>query len=132
MAFTSFHMAWGHGEDKPGPHGGFIRMPGAFHTEVVPQSARKIKIHLLDMSWKNPTVKDSEVVVTHQAAKKVTKALCTAQADHFVCEFARGVDLRKNGELIVTARREGQQGNAASYALPLSWPESAKGHDRHH
>lgn len=24
-----------HGEDHPGPHGGRIQMPGAFHTELI-------------------------------------------------------------------------------------------------
>ena len=41
--------AFAHGEDKAGPHGGFIRMPGAYHTEVVPVSKNQAKVYLLDM-----------------------------------------------------------------------------------
>ena len=28
-------LAFAHGEDKPGPHGGHIKMPANFHTEVI-------------------------------------------------------------------------------------------------
>ena len=40
-----------HGEDKPGPHGGYIRMPGSFHTEVVKEKAG-YRVYLLDINWK--------------------------------------------------------------------------------
>ena len=35
-------QSWAHGEDKYGPHKGFIRMPGAFHTELVLNGKNKL------------------------------------------------------------------------------------------
>ncbi len=58
-----------HGEDKPGPHGGFIRMPGAFHTEVVKEK-EGYRVYLLDINWKNPSVLDSAVLASIEVGKK--------------------------------------------------------------
>lgn len=107
--------AWAHGEDKPGPHGGFIAMPGAFHVELVPVDARRLKVYLLDIHWKNPSVVNSAVELTNG----VTAASCGVKADHYLCEFGSKVDLNKKGELRVTAVRENQKGNVVQYSLPL-------------
>lgn len=103
-------FALAHGEDKPGPHGGEIRMPGAFHTELVLDKGGKkgapAKIYLLDIEWKNPVVKDSavSVAVDEKPAKE-----CKPASDHFTCELGVGT------KLTVTAKRAGQQGNAVTY-----------------
>ncbi len=102
-----------HGEDKPGPHGGFISMPGAFHVEVLPKDDRRFEIYLLDIEWKNPSIKDSNVTLEHGKAK----AKCKGLDNHFVCEFAKPA---KTGELKVTANREFQQGAPVPFKLPLS------------
>ena len=119
----------GHGEEKPGPNGGFIQMPGAFHTEIVPVNKSVLKVYLLDMEWKNPTVKDSEVVMTY----KKRKANCKKQTDHFLCQF-KVLNLTKKGELGLLAKRENAQGNAQTYELPLKRPETvpADEHSGHH
>jgi hypothetical protein len=57
-------LASAHGEDKAGPNGGFIRMPGAFHTELVPSGKDKLKVYLLDIQWKNPSLKNSSNLLT--------------------------------------------------------------------
>lgn len=106
-----------HGEDKPGPNGGFIRMPGAFHTEVIQASPQSLKIYLLDINWENPTVKSSSLKVTHKEAK--ITAVCKAESNYHVCQFPRSVDLTKKGELTVQAEREKQKGMAVTYELPL-------------
>lgn len=108
-------QVWAHGEDKPGPHGGYISMPGAFHVELLPVSASQMKIYLLDAHWTNPTVEDSRVELS---AGKKNAAKCVAAKDHFVCNFAAPLDLQK-GEVTVNATRENQKGNAAKYPLPL-------------
>lgn len=110
-------QVWAHGEDRPGPNGGFITMPGPFHVEIVPQGSRTVKAYLLDMNWLNPTIKDSSLTIVHKAQSD-TKADCRAAKDHYVCEFAPPVDL-KSGKLSVEASRDKQKGNTVDYPLPL-------------
>lgn len=109
--------AFAHGEDKAGPNGGFIRMPGAFHTEIVQIEKDKAKVYLLDMNWQSPSVKDAKVEV--RLGTKATLK-CQAQAEpYFLCLFPKGTDLSKKGKLQVKAQREGQKGNEVTYELPL-------------
>lgn len=115
MTVLATVKTWAHGEDKPGPHGGFISMPGAFHVELVPVSKNKVKAYLLDIDWKNPTVKDSSV----ELSRGQVNAKCTMDYDFFTCEFPKPVDLTKKGQIDVKATREKQIGNSVSYQLPL-------------
>lgn len=123
-------LALAHGEDKPGPNGGFIRMPGAFHTEVILTGSNSLKVYLLDINWKNPTVKGSSLSVTHKESK--TTKNCTIESNYYVCQFPKNVDLKKKGELIVEAKRENQKGNVVSYELPLKLQVVDDGHGGHH
>lgn len=113
-------FSYSHGEDKPGPHQGHIRMPGAFHTELVITANRKIKVYLLDINWQNPTVKNSSLQVIYKTNKKPEKANCYVTSDHYTCEFSKKVDLTKKGILNIEAEREGNKGTTAVYDLPLS------------
>jgi hypothetical protein len=122
LGFTAF----AHGEEKPGPNGGFIQMPGAFHTELVPVNKSSVKVYLLDMQWKNPTIKDSSVNLTY----KKRKANCKKQEDHFLCQF-KVLNLNKEGELGLVAMRENAQGNPQTYELPLRLPEGKPAADEH-
>ena len=107
-----------HGEDKYGPNKGFVRMPGAFHTEVVLTAKNTVKVYLLDINWKNPSVTKSSVSLTHKS-KSDKQADCTIESNYFICEFPKTVNLYKKGELKLTAVREDQKGNQAIYKLPL-------------
>ncbi len=126
-----------HGEDKYGPHKGFVRMPGAFHTELVLNGKNKLKVYLLDIEWKNPTVEKSSLDVTYD---NQTKGECKPQKNYFSCEFPKSIDLRKKGELKIVAIRNDQKGAVAVYALPLKLevpPEvpptdEQSGHGGHH
>lgn len=109
-------FAFGHGEDKLGPHKGFVRMPGAYHTEIVPDGKNKLKVFLLDIHWKNPSVVKSKLEIKYN--DKVD-AKCKIQDNFYVCVFPKSVDLTKAGELIVTAEREEQKGQEVLYQLPL-------------
>lgn len=112
------NTAFSHGEDKLGPHKGFIRMPGAFHTEVIPVGKNEIKVFLLDIEWKNPSVAHSEVKASI-VSEKITEAVCVTKETFFLCRFPKQVDLKKKAELQVLANREGQAGAVAKYNLPL-------------
>ena len=111
-------IAQAHGEDKPGPHGGFVRMPGAYHTELVQENLRSFRVYLLNMQFKEPTAENSTVGMSKSSGKTIIKAECSAEADSFVCRFPEGTDLAK-GEIKIESSRKGMKANSAAYKLPL-------------
>ena len=117
--------AFGHGEDRPGPHGGFIRMPGAFHTEVLVDGETALKVYLLDIEWKNPSVRDSKIIATFNGKT----AKCGVVTDHFRCAFGTGSNLQAKGKLEIDATREKQKGAKVEYPTPLS--HGSNGHSSH-
>ncbi len=118
-----------HGEDKAGPNGGFIRMPGAFHTELIPQSKNSLKIYLLDLQWKNPSVTKSKIEIIYNEKEN---AKCEPEKNFFICTFSKSVDLRKKGALKVSAEREEQKGTEVSYSLPFKLKGTDVDHNAHH
>lgn len=136
--------ALAHGEDKPGPNGGEIRMPGAFHTEVKLQG-REIRVYLLDIEFKNPMIENSSVDITAitSASKDGVKMSCkpskSAARTYFVC--LDGKYAPANGDVLkVKAKRGTSTGNEVEYSLPLLKASAAKkgaepgasSHDPHH
>lgn len=106
-----------HGEEKPGPNGGYVKMPGGFHTEAVPQKDGNLKVYLLDIEFKNPVVKNSKIFATINNG--TTKTLdCTPKRDHFVCKTSKA-ELDK-GTLTIVAERNTVKGAEAIYSLPFS------------
>jgi hypothetical protein len=129
LLFPTFAMA--HGEDKPGPHQGYLQMPGAFHTELVLDKDQSVHVYLLDIEFKNPTVQDSSVEVTYQNGKKIIPFKCTVMgSDHFHCLTSEKYSTKK-GDFKVKATREKAVGNEAIYKLPLKLSSGA-GHEMHH
>lgn len=109
--------ALAHGEDKPGPHGGHIRMPANFHTEVVPDKDGSFHIYLLDMQFKEPIVKKSSVKAFVLNGKKKSSLKCKVMADHFHCV---GAAPGSSGNLVIKAKRNGTKASMdAKYELPI-------------
>lgn len=126
--------SFGHGEDKFGPNGGYLKMPGVFHTEVVPEKDGKIKIYLIDINFKNPLVKNSKVTATISSENK-KELNCTIKRDHFLCDTTKS-DLTK-GSLTIIAVRNTVKGAEAIYELPLALAKpgtdmKAEDHGSHH
>lgn len=114
-------QALGHGENKPGPNGGHIRMPGAFHTELVAAGDKKsFKVFLLDLTFQNPVVQKSSVKLEYAGAANF-QAVCTASKDFFDCKFKDPVPVDR-GAIRVLANRQGMKGGVAEYNLPLKFP----------
>lgn len=109
-------QSYAHGESDYGPHQGFVKMPGAFHTEILLDGKNKLKVYLLDMEWKNPTLEKSSLQVTYGQS---TKAQCKPIKDFYLCEFPLSIDLTKKGNLKILASRNNQSGAAVHYSLPL-------------
>lgn len=128
--FTSLNV-FGHGEDKAGPNGGFIKMPAAYHTELVPDGKHSFKVYLLDIDWKNPSIKNSSVELTYEDKLK-TKAVCTVGSNFYQCAFPANIDISTKGQISIASRREGQTGNDVTYPLPLKWKSANSGHQGHH
>ncbi len=124
----------------PGPHGGRTQMPANFHTEVVANKDGSLLVYLLDMEFKNPLVKNSEVrayLITRD--KKKTRLKCKVMAgDHFRC---KGIKPIKAGNLVLKVKRSGTQASMdANYELPLQpfesttnqAPAQMEDHSAHH
>lgn len=109
--------ALAHGEDKPGPNGGHIRMPGNFHTEVVPDKDGSFHIYLLDMQFKEPLVQKSSIKAFVLSGKKKSNLKCKVMADHFHCV---GAAAGGSGNLVIKAQRNGTMASMeAKYELPI-------------
>lgn len=122
--------SFAHGEDKPGPNGGFLRMPGAFHTELLPDPQdQSFHVSLLDLYFKNPTVKNSSLEMTLEQKRNKVNFTCKVMGgNHYHCvpDKAYKAD---SGKVTLIAKREDAKGTAV-YHLPLSWTkkESTAGH----
>lgn len=130
FVIVTFENAFSHGEDKPGPHGGSIQMPGPFHTEILQPSKTGFTVYLLDLNWKNPTVKNSKVVVSLQQNKNIIASKCESKSDFFSCDFPNTINIA-TGKLILRAERDGQKGIPAEYELPLKFNNPEKKSDNH-
>ena len=109
--------AFAHGENKYGPHMGYIRMPGTFHTELVHQKDGSFFVYLLDLQNKNPTTNDSAVELVLNSAGKKGKYDCMIMGEFFHCSNKNLS--AENGQIIVKAKRLGIQAKEAVYNLPL-------------
>ncbi|MFP5518869.1 MAG: hypothetical protein ACLGGX_03140 [Bdellovibrionia bacterium] len=118
MVYLASGLVWAHGENKPGPHGGYVRMPGAFHTEVVLVNANQFKVFLLDFDFKNPVVQNSSVAGVFEGNLTGTIS-CAASDNSFICTLPTGAHF-KSGELKLSVKRQEQKGEAR-YKLPLSF-----------
>jgi hypothetical protein len=136
----SHGVALAHGEDVPGPHGGDVRMPGAFHTEVKSEDG-SLQIYLLDMNFSKPTIENSQLEALIKSGKTEVKLQCSPRTTSFSCALPKSQKL-DSGELIIKANRDGLKGNAAVYQLPLKFgsqqpqkkieKKSPSGHEGHH
>lgn len=112
--------AFSHGEDKPGPNQGYIRMPGGFHTEVVPNGDTSLKVFLLDIGFKNPVTKDSTLKVSLKDGDLAVNLSCEPSEEFFKCTLPKGSNL-KSGTLELQATRLGAAGILVRYPLPLRY-----------
>lgn len=117
-SFAIIPATFSHGEDAPGPHGGHIRMPGPFHTELVLRG-KDLQIFLLDINFMNPVTKNSEVTVRYQDSKnKVSPLICKSHGLSFLCALPKKFSA-KAGTITVLAMRDNVWGQLVTYDLPL-------------
>lgn len=117
-----------HGENKFGPHEGYIRMPGSYHTELVQSHDDSFSVYLMDVNNKNPEVKNSSVKLTYINKNKSISFTCFPIDDHFSCKPDEKINSIK-GKLIINAIRLNVKSNDAIYELPLKLAGDEKKHD---
>lgn len=108
------HFAYAHGEDKPGPRGGIIRMPGSFHTEFI-KDGSTLKIYLLDFNFEDPITENSSVSGEVVEGDVVDSLLCTPEEDFFRCS-AKNLDINKATEIRITSTRDNKPGVVVTYS----------------
>lgn len=106
-----------HGEDMPGPHGGVIRMPGAFHTELKQVSATSFNVYLLDVENKSPKVENSTLKATLK--RNQNEILCVPKKNRFSCSLPKNEKFKKGDEVQLLASRDGMPGGIVSYPFPF-------------
>ena len=112
--------SFAHGMDKKGPHGGYIQMPGAFHTELVLKGDSAFDVYLIDANFKNPTVKNSSIEVNLKTEKGENHLDCSAKEDRFVCKLPEGNSVKESGKIIIRAIRMKSERGISMYTLPLT------------
>ncbi|MBC7538666.1 MAG: hypothetical protein H7281_07585 [Bacteriovorax sp.] len=106
------------GGDKPGPNGGYIKMPGTYHIELVDKGNKYI-VYLLDISMKNPTVNNSSVLLIF--VKDIEhKISCKPKTNYFECEKPNA-GLKNFREIKLESVRNKVKANFAIYTLPLQF-----------
>ncbi len=109
--------AYPHGEDKLGPNKGYVRMPGAFHTELVNGTKGRFKVFLLDVRFKNPIIKNSFVKGIVKISGKSSPFECNPRKNHFFCDLK--VAAKEPYTVEITSSRDGMVGGIAVYEFPL-------------
>jgi hypothetical protein len=106
-----------HGEDRLGPHQGFIQMPAAYHVELVIKN-NELNIFLMDVNNKNPVTQNSSVELVLQNKDKRIVFDCLPSSDFFNCKTSLKVNFN-SGKFILNSKREGKVGKEIFYNLPL-------------
>jgi hypothetical protein len=119
VTFCFAHMALAHQMDKLGPHGGFIKMPGAYHMELI-ETAESLKVYLLDMNFKDAVTANSSVSIVYSGTKQ-SQTNCTAQDNHFICLKPKE-GLNQFKFVLISSTRNKIKGGVARYDLPLKLP----------
>lgn len=114
-----------HGDDRPGPHGGHVRMPGAYHTELVPFADKTgVKVYLLDISFADPVTEQSWVRLIYETEDATSVTECAVKDDYFECRLPTGAKL-DTGKFVISSSRRGSRSTAAVYSLPLEYRNAA-------
>ncbi len=122
--FSFSEAVLAHGMNKPGPNQGYIRMPGMFHTELVEKNDHFL-VYLLDIQFKNPTTKNSQVTLTFHEKKqsnvRETQVKCIPEKNsYFLCK-AKKISKKNLFKISIQSTREKALGEPANYDFPLSF-----------
>lgn len=104
------------GGNKLGPNGGFIKMPGSYHVELV-DKGETYQVFLLDMSMKNATTENSSLNINYSRILN-QKINCTPMQNFFSCKKSNS-GLRNYTEIAIESVRNKVKGSVTRYKIPL-------------
>lgn len=110
--------AFAHGMNKAGPNGGYVRMPGNYHVELVSKE-NTIIVYFLDMMFK-PIAIDQASVKLSLKGDKSFKTDCVKEAASFKCDL-KTESLKNYKEATLESTRDGKAIATSTYKLPLSF-----------
>ncbi len=108
-------LTFAHGEHRPGPHGGEIRMPGSFHTEVVSPTPTTFQVYILGVQFEDRPPQGWTVSSSYDGSP----ATCERTRSSFSCRLKTG-SLRAPGMLEIKVTR-GNKESTANYETPLKF-----------
>lgn len=118
----SANLAAAHGENKPGPHGGHMRMPGAFHTELVSSGDNSFTIYLVDVKFENADAKKSSLTAIAKSGAAQIDLNCETLSDRFLCKLPDANNKPvKPDQLVVKAKYLNFPAGSSIYDLPLTF-----------
>lgn len=118
LATMLSQTAFAHGMNKAGPNGGYVRMPGNYHVELVSKD-KAVAVYFLDMMFKPIAIDQASVTLSLNGAKSF-KTVCVKEAKSFVCNL-NGESLTNYKEVVLETTRDGKVVAKSLYKLPLSF-----------
>ena len=110
--------AFAHGMNKAGPNGGYIRMPGNYHVELISKE-KAITVYFLDMMFRPISIDQAGVTLSLNGAKSF-KTTCVKEAVSFVCNLGNE-SLKNYKEVVLETTKDGKAIAKSTYKLPLSF-----------
>lgn len=109
-----------HGMNKAGPNGGYVRMPGNYHVELVSKEKEKaVIVYFLDMMFKPIAIGQASVKLSLKGDKSF-KTDCVKEAASFKCDL-KNESLKNYKEVTLESTRDGKAIATSTYKLPLSF-----------
>lgn len=118
MALSLSQNAFAHGMNKAGPNGGYIRMPGNYHVELVSKE-KSLDVHFSDMMFKPISIDQGSTTLSLNGAKSF-KTTCEKVAAAFKCDL-KNESLKNYKEVVLETSRDGKAIAKSTYKLPLSF-----------
>lgn len=121
LFLTIITNVFAHGDNKLGPNGGYLNMPGSFHTELIYNDDGSFQVYLIDSTFKNPMTKDSSVELSLITGNKKIVFQCNVATEtYFLCKSAGSKTKSKKGKIEIRAVRNKIKSSVAKYSLPLT------------
>jgi len=118
LATLISQAAFAHGMNKAGPNGGYVRMPGNYHVELVSKE-KAVLVYFLDMSFKPISIDQASVTLSLNGVKSF-KTTCENVASNFVCNLGNE-SIKNYKEAVLETSRDGKAIAKSIYKLPLSF-----------
>lgn len=112
--------SFAHGMNKPGTNNGYVRMPGAYHVELVPV-AEGFRVYFQDIQFKAISTKDATLNLIVKSNTVATIGCKKEGASAFLCPVDKSA-LKGARELVLESSiNNGKTKASSAYKYPLSF-----------